>query len=377
MNFNLRKNILAAAVLSMAVFAVPSDVLAEEIGPGIPKATEAVIPEIPEIPADTPDYFLNQLAEPVVLETELYTYDQMSRDIFRLKELYGEHMEIRSIGKTADNRELYAVMVGNPNAERHLLIQGGIHGREYITSLLIMKQMEYMLAFYNTGAYHSQSLAGLLDKTAIHFVPMVNPDGVSISQLREGGIGSEELKQAVRNAYQTDVNNRRTSKSYDSYLLKWKSNAKGVDLNHNFDAQWGTLNGTPYPASEDYKGTNPLSEPETISLSSVLEQYPVRACINYHAMGQIIYWDVAGNKQREPSLQLARMFSRTTGYRISNELGRGGFKDWIQIKENAIPSVTLELGRTPCPVPIGEFPEIWAQNRSGAVMAAEFVSQLN
>ena len=44
--------------------------------------------------------------------------------------------------------------------------------------------------------------------------------------------------------------------------------------------------------------------------------------------------------------------------------GVGGFKDWMQRKyDNPVPNITLELGRSDCPVSFAEYPVIWEQNK--------------
>lgn len=144
--------------------------------------------------SDGTDGFAGTVSSPLVKVAEKYTYDQMSQDIQELASRYSSLMKVNTIGTTLDGRNLYEVVVGNINAEKHVLIHGGIHAREYMTPLLIMKQLEYGLAFYGTGSYEGRLLSDLFNKTAIHYVPMVNPDGITISQSGIGGIRSEELR---------------------------------------------------------------------------------------------------------------------------------------------------------------------------------------
>ena len=102
----------------------------------------------------------------------------------------------------------------------------------------MMSQLEYALAFYDTGHYNYKSIADMLKKVAIHFVPMTNPDGVSLSQFGIDAIRSDALKQVIRDCYTRDVNLKRTADSFETYLTKWKANAGGVDLNYNFPYGW-------------------------------------------------------------------------------------------------------------------------------------------
>lgn len=319
------------------------------------------------------DYYNKPLPAPIVQTTEKYTYDQLAADIHALQQRYGSHMRVEVIGRTADGRDLYDVVVGNPDARKHVMIQSGIHAREYITSLLVMKQLDSLLAFYDSGTFNDQPVSNLMDQVAVHFIPMANPDGVSISQFGEGGVGSEALKQVLRDSYAADLADQRTSLSYDQYLTTWKSNARGVDLNHNFDVGWASLNGAmTHTSATDYKGAAPLSEQESAAIASLIDRYPFQTVLNYHAMGQVIYWDTADNRQKGNSLQLAQNIASSNGYQIINSLGRGGVKDWVQSKSNAIPSVTVEVGKTACPVPISEFETIWEQNKNGVMQAVDF-----
>lgn len=54
-------------------------------------------------------------------------------------------------------------------------------------------------------------------------------------------------------------------------------------------------------------------------------------------MGNLIYWDYAGNKVKETSKALADLMASKTGYRLGGSSGHGGFKDWVQIKDSPIP----------------------------------------
>ena len=68
-----------------------------------------------------------------------------------------------------------------------------------------VKQLETALEQYDTGSYGGVSYASLFDQAAVHFLPMVNPDGVSISQYGMQGITSPALRQLVQDAYAKDL----------------------------------------------------------------------------------------------------------------------------------------------------------------------------
>ena len=54
-------------------------------------------------------------------------------------------------------------------------------------------------------------------------------------------------------------------------------------------------------------------------------------------------------------------------YKLSNttsayNVNLGGFGDWIQLSKKK-PSLTIESGKKPCPVPNEEFSSIWIRHR--------------
>lgn len=309
------------------------------------------------------DGFAGTVQDPIVTVKEKYTYDDMSQDIQELASRYSGKMQVNTIGTTHDGRSLYEIIVGNPGAKKHVLIHGGIHGREYMTPLLVMKQLEYGLYFYDSGSFEGRSLADMFSQVALHFVPMVNPDGISISQNGMNGIRSGALQETVRQCYSNDISQGRTSMAFDRYLQYWKANGRGVDLNQNFPADWEQVTSSNLPSYATYKGPSPVSEPESQALYNLVNSRSWAATISYHSMGNIIYWDYPGNAVYNQSMDLANTISARTGYRLAGSSGHGGFKDWIQIKEGPVPSLTLEVGSVSCPMPVTEFTDVWNRNQ--------------
>ena len=346
------------------------------VGPGV-SGIGGMIPQVTESTntTDGTSAFAGTVTDPIVKVAEKYTYDQMSQDIQKLSARYGSHMKVNVIGTSLDGRNLYEIVVGNQNAPKHILIHAGIHAREYMTPLLVMKQLEYGLAFYDSGSYNGTPLSQLFNQVAIHYVPMVNPDGISISQFGESGIRSETLRQQIRQCYENDKELGRTSSTYERYLLYWKADARGTDLNQNFPADWDQVSSSSKPSYGTYKGTSSLSEPESQALANLALSRNWALTISYHSMGNLIYWDYARNKVKETSKALADLMASKTGYRLGGSSGHGGFKDWVQIKDSPIPSVTIEVGSVTCPMPVSEFPAVWQHNKEVWVSAMEFAIQ--
>lgn len=209
----------------------------------------------------------------------------------------------------------------------------------------------------NGDNYQGVSAAELLQGLTIHFVPNSNPDGVAISQFGLSAVNNPALRAQVA--------------AMSDDLEQWKANARGVDLNRNFDAGWYEFIGAPYPASERYKGTFPGSEPEAAALIHLTQDYHIKRAISYHTCGALIYWyyKQSGNVLTE-SQKFAEEISRTTGYYLDDDyiaVDAAGYKDWAVYKIG-VPSITIEVGAENGdyinPVPQSQFNAIWSRNKN-------------
>lgn len=332
----------------------------------------------------------------------LYTYDEMQEDIDVLCSTYADCLSYEVIGYSVDGRELYALTLGSPEAEYHIFVQAAIHGREYMTAQLVMKMTEYYAANYENGIYQGKTYRELFEKTAIHIIPMSNPDGVTISQLGVGAMNHGEVTGRVYDCYLRDMESLVWEEdsngdmnwadyyqeedfdryeqenpemiTFEEYQKIWKSNANGVDLNNNFDAGWADIDLKPYPSYGSYKGEYAVSETETQALVNEALRREYACFISYHSKGQLIYYDVEGNDEQtsERSFELASVLENLIKYKPVNtqkgyHVNLGGFSDWIQLDLQKA-SVTIENGKHPCPLAIEEFNAIWFRNRESWAM---------
>ncbi len=76
----------------------------------------------------------------------------------------------------------------------------------------------------------------------------------------------------------------------------WQSNARGVDINHNFNAYWHKLqqmeveDGITGPAMTRYGGTYPESEPESKYLADLTRKCEFEYALAFHSQGKEIYY---------------------------------------------------------------------------------------
>ena len=288
----------------------------------------------------------------------VYGYNEMYDDLMTLQKNYPS-MHLDSLGKTIDGRELYHVVVGNPSAPKKILVHGSIHSREYIVTKVVMREIASLLEMEKKeSGYQGNSIKHLLQNTCIHFVPMLNPDGVSLVQNGLNGIGSEELRKSVLEmAHATHLS---------SYFRLWKNNLRGVNLNKNFDVNWEqTVDKKGYPSKDEYKGSSAESEVESKALADLQRKENFSATISYHTQGEVIYWYFGEGSYVEEAKKLAEIIKKNSNYRMVNsyrENYAGGFKDYMERKFN-VPSVTVECGSGTSPVSEEQIDKIWAGQR--------------
>lgn len=281
-----------------------------------------------------------------------YSYSEMASDIKSLKKKYHGLVDYEVIGRTADNRNIYDVILGNKKAKKSILVVSTLHAREYMSSLLTMNQIEYYLEKYN-GKIAGKSVKNVLSNMSIHYIPMANPDGVTISQFGKSHIRNRSLRSRL---YRMGGSSG-----------QWKANARGVDLNRNYPVKFKKRG---RPGSSEYTGSRAASENETkaiIKLTKKLKKDKgLKGVINYHAMGSIVFGSCAlKGKVKTTTSRMYSLARKMTGYGGSesyNGVDIGNLREYIVYKLR-IPSITLEIGRTSCPVPLWEYPWIWRKNK--------------
>lgn len=286
-----------------------------------------------------------------------YSYSDMQKDIKQLQQKYSDYVHVEVIGTTADKRKIYDVILGNPNAKKCIVVQASIHAREYMTSQLVMEQMEYYLDNYNKK-YKKKTYKDIFDKVCVHVVAMSNPDGVTISQKGIGGIKSAFLRKKLKKMHGA------------KYTTVWKANARGVDLNNQFNNNFKYIKKYRKGAYAGYGGKKPVSEAESKALVKLVNDVKPKAVVNYHAMGNVIYCNYGASKKMQAKVyKLSGEIRDLTGYHYMGLDTAPGFANWLVCKKG-IPSCTVEIGKHTAPVPISQFETVWKQNKDVMVASA-------
>ena len=283
----------------------------------------------------------------IVRVYETYTYEQMKLDIVQLVQKYPKLVKVGSIGKSELGKDLPLLVVGSPDAKYDVLIHASMHAREHITTWTVMAMVEYWL---------SRGMEGC-ENVRFHIIPMVNPDGVYLSQTAD----FTEKQLAI---YQWDKSMGYTYQGKQKYANTWKANGLGVDINRNFDAAWKATSSRAKPSSERYKGEAPLSAAETAAIAKYTVDRMPDVTISCHSTGSVIYYEY-GKKTGPNALSksLGQTVEAICGYRLVGQggLDAGGFKDWC-IDTLQIPSLTIEMGCGAAPVQPREIYSVFARN---------------
>lgn len=296
-------------------------------------------------PVNSNDY-MSQALDSVEV-TDCYTYSQMMEDLRTFALKYPDQVQLQVIGESALGREIPVIRIGDVEASKHVLIHGSIHGREHMTTWLIMAMLDYWL---------DRDLESYGD-VCFHVIPMVNPDGVTISQ-------TGQLPDELLWIYESDRKNGYTNLNKQEYAQQWKANGQGVDLNRQFPAKWEEITDKTGPSAHGYKGEEPFCAPESIMLRDYTHRYSFDVTISYHAMGNVIYYDYGDQKDvNDKSKSLGSAVSSKNGYYMiaSDEYTRGGYKDWA-IGSEKIPSLTIEIGCERVPLAKRELYTIFIRN---------------
>lgn len=348
----------------------------DETGTGTETETETEM-ETDEDPSDsgtqTPD-----VSDGIVKPSEQgYTYPEMVDDLALLAQTYGEYFSYQSIGKSVDGREIFACVVGNPEAEHRVLLTGGIHGKEYLSSLLVMTQVEYYLANRESGSYNGLSYADMMQTHAFYVLPMINPDGIMLALCGIDSMQTDHARETVEKIYAENLRDGLTTATdIDDYLAyNWKSNANGVDLNRNFAlSNWEEVKtGILAPCFRNYKGPRPASEPETQAVSAYVESIgEIEALLAFHTAGQVVYWDCGmTGGVRLDTYDLAQAVCEHTGYKMIYDAHLdASLNDWITL-EKGVPSVTVEIAAVIYPMPTSELADAFEQTKELWVITAQ------
>lgn len=246
-----------------------------------------------------------------------YHSEDFIQDAQKLEKDYKGFINYVTIGRSNDGRDIILLKIGL--GSKYLLSCSGVHGRESINPIVLMKIIDYYAYCY--ASYHanrnrlkyqlksnskdlnreyekmifSSFVYEMLQKYTILFVPMLNPDGYDIALYGFESIRDKALQEKCR--------------SKEIPFSEWKFNANAVDINRNFPSK--------YWKKEDGEKEESL-EPETQAFMSLCKEYQVKGMIDFHSRGNCIYYyrNAMPERYNKNQLRIAKSLRKYTGYEL-------------------------------------------------------------
>lgn len=240
--------------------------------------------------------------------------------------------ELHEIGRSVENRPLWALRLGNSHGTGpKVAFLGCHHAREWISV-----EVPYLLAADLVEHADDDPVGGWLATGEIWLAPMVNPDG----------------HEYTRNHDRLWRKNRRPH----------ADGTVGVDPNRNYGYMWGTLDvstSSHVPSDETYVGPRAFSEPETRAVRDLVAREGFDGVVTYHSYSQLILypWGYTAHPIPDPAerqrfedlaTSMQMLIRQTHGEEYTVERSSqlyptaGDTTDWTY-GEYDIPSLTVEL----------------------------------
>ena len=290
-----------------------------------------------------------------------HTVQSLEEDLRRLADDNSEIVELREIGRSVENRPLWALRIGERRGSaQKVAVLGCHHAREWISV-----EVAYRLAEYLVDNASADPVRGWLQRGEVWVAPMVNPDGHE----------------------HTGTQNR-----------LWRKNRRrnpdgsiGVDPNRNYGYMWGVLNvntSSHVPSDETYVGPRAFSEPETRAVRDLVARELFGGVLTYHSYSQLILypWGYTSRPvedetdlgtMRGLTEEMARLIQgvhgRTYTAQQASELypTAGDTTDWVY-GEYDVPAFTVELRPATALeggfiLPADQIEPCWEENRPAAL----------
>lgn len=289
-----------------------------------------------------------------------YNYTNMAKELKSLKKKYGDLLTIESVGKSRQGRDITLVKLGT--GDKKIFMVGAHHAREYISSAYLMCVLENYSSLLMDK---DEQVTQMFGNVTFFIMPMMNPDGVNIAVVQRP---SSEIRSM-----------RAVHSGYD----KWKANAAGVDLNRQYPALWEEkYSAINVPASEQFKGFRPASEPEVRAVMQLCEKEKFDMAATFHSKGEEIYWADENSSHVTPVARpMALKFAEHIGYELmpistNPSVYAAGFENWFR-QEFSKPCFLFEM--TPfvggyVPHSMRKFDEyVWCKLHDLPIIMASFI----
>ena len=222
------------------------------------------------------------------------------QDLVATTDLVHQH----AVGSTRAGRTIWAYRIGDADTttvsglpESAMLINGGIHAREWQTPEVVTGIMELLTANADDHGFHRY----LLDNVNVTVIPVLNVDGFLQTQRypRDSWLGTDPEFPA--SSPRDGRMRRKNMLNADEVMTTQNDHLNGVDLNRNNSPFWATTgSSSANPQSLTHHGAGPQSEPETRALMAAAALGPasqLRVFVDVHSFGRVMLWARTSNQR--------------------------------------------------------------------------------
>ena len=336
--------------------AVPGDSyarIAERFGTTV-RAIRTANPNLDPLQLRVGQYLTVPLGFPVVPTDAPMSYALLRLCLEGLQARY-PFLTVSAFGESDFGRKLWQAALGR--GRRRVLYNAAHHANEWITApVLLLFLEEYARAVSENGTIFGFSAGELYERTALHLVPVVDPDGV---ELVTGALSPADPGFSAARAM---------ADRYPQIPFPggWKANLRGVDLNLNYPALWEQARrikfaqGYDEPGPRDFVGRAPLDQAESRAMAELTRLLRPELTLSLHTQGEVIYWKFQ-DLEPEGARELGEDFAAVSGYALENvpyASGFAGYKDWF-LQTFDRPGYTVEAGSGTNPLPLSQLPEMY------------------
>ena len=275
-----------------------------------------------------------------VYDSAYHTYAEMVAEIQATQAAHPNIVQLRSIGKSYQGRDLWVAKVSDnvatDEAEPEVMFDALHHAREHLS----LEQNLAILRWLTDGYGTDPRITTIVNTRETWIVFAVNPDGA------EYDITGSPYRQWRKN---------RQPNAGSAYV--------GTDINRNYGYHWACCGGSSGARSSlTYHGSSAFSTPEARAIRDFMAsrriggRQQIRNAITFHTAGEQILWpygyttaDVPGDMTADDHaalVALARRMATTNGYRAMQSssvyITDGDEIDWAYGREHIF-MYTFEL----------------------------------
>ena len=237
------------------------------------------------------------------------SFAQVEQELKSLAQQHPDLCQLHVLGKTAENRPIYALKVTTDPKQENLqkpavVFKALEHAREWTTTEVVTHSATETVKKAASGDPIYQAR---LDQAEVWFLPVVNPDGLEFSR-------------------EVDNNWRKNREPVETLTNGVTIDEIGVDPNRNYGdgSELGNLiyrpagdepntwqddfeNGADAPWSDVYRGEGPASTAEIDAVQNLeLGRENVKGVLSYHSFGESIVYPFGHTQEATPHLDLFR-----------------------------------------------------------------------